>query len=115
MTPKIARKSFKWTEEALDALHEGSEAHVIAILEKANLVVIHAGRVTLMPKDIDLAMKLSNATENYKTTTSVTVVESKKDKNKNEERIQKELEVLKKNEIQKRKIMLNRMAVVVAL
>ena len=95
MTPKIARKSFKWTVEALAALHEGSEAHVIAILEKANLVVIHAGRVTLMPKDIDLAMKLSNATENYKTT-SVTVVESKKDKNENEERIQKELEVLKK-------------------
>ena len=41
-------------------------------------------------------MKLSDVTENYKTTTSVTEVESEKDKNENEERRQKELEVLKK-------------------
>ena len=96
MTPKIAGKSLKWTVEALAALHEGSEARVITILKKANLKVIHAGRVTLMPKDIDLAMKLSDATENYKTTTSVTEVESEKDKNENEVRRQKQLEVLKK-------------------
>ena len=97
MTPKIAGKSFKWTVEALAALHKGSEARVITILKKANLAVIHASRVTLMPKDIDLAMKLSDVTENYKTTTSVTEVESEKDKNKNEKRRrQKELEVLKK-------------------
>ena len=96
MTPKIARKSLKWTVEALAALHEGSEASVITILEKANLAVIHAGWVTLMPKDIDLAMKLSDATENYKTTTSVMEVESEKDKNENEVRRQKQMEVLKK-------------------
>ena len=76
-------------------MHDSSEAHVITILEKANLVVIHVGRVTLMPKDIDLAMKLSDATENYKTTISVRQVESEKDRNENEERRQKELEVLK--------------------
>ena len=96
MTPKIARKSFKWTVEALAALHEGSEARIITILKKANLTVIHAGHVTLMLKDIDLAMKLSNVTENYKTTSSVTEVESKKEKNENEERRRKELEVQKK-------------------
>ena len=96
LTPKIAGKSFKWTVEALAALHEGSKAHTITILEKANLATIHAGCVTLMLKDIDLAMKLSNATENYKTTSSVMELESEKDKNENEERRQKELEVLKK-------------------
>ena len=96
LTPKIARKSFKWTVEALAALHEGSEARIITILEKANLAIIHAGHVTLMLKDIDLAMKLSDATENYKTTSSVMEVESEKDKKENEERRQKELEVLKK-------------------
>ena len=67
---------YKWTIGALSALHEGSEARVITILEKANLATIHAGRVTLMAKDIELAMKLSDATENYKTTTSVTEIES---------------------------------------
>ena len=96
MTPKIAVKSFKWTVEALAALHEGLEARVVTILEKANLAAIHASHVTLTPKDIDLAMKLSDVTENYKITTSVMEVESEKDKNKNEERRQKELEVLKK-------------------
>ena len=96
LTPKIARESFKWTVEALAALHEGSEAHIVTILEKVNLAVIHVSHVTLMPKDIDLAMKLSNVTENYKTTSSVMEVESEKDKNENKERRQKELEVLKK-------------------
>ena len=96
LTPKIAGKSFKWTVEALAALHEGSEACVITILEKANLATIHAGHVTLMRKDIELAMKLSDVTENYKTTKSVTEVESEKDKKENEERRQKELEDLKK-------------------
>ena len=96
MTPKIAGKSFKWTVESLAALHEGLKARVITMLEKANLAAIHAGHVTLMPKDIDLAMKLSDTTENYKTTTSVMEVESEKEKNENEERRQKELEVLKK-------------------
>ena len=95
MTSKIAGKSFKWTVEAVAALHKGSEARVITILKKANLVATHVSRVTLMPKDIDLAMKLSDMTENYKTT-SVMEVESEKDKNKNEVRRQKQLKVLKK-------------------
>ena len=68
MTPKIAGKSFKWTVEALAALHEGSEARVITILQKANLAAIHASHVKLMWKDIELAMKFSDVTENYKTT-----------------------------------------------
>ena len=96
LTPKIVGKSFKWTVEALAALHEGSKARIITILKKANLATIHASHVTLMPKDIDLAMKLSDMTENYQTTSSVTEVESEKDKNENEERRQKEFEVLKK-------------------
>ena len=96
MTPKIAGKSFKWTVEALAALHKGSEARVITILEEANLATIHAGHVTLMWKDIELAMKLSDTTDNYKTTKSVMEVEPEKDKKENEERQQKELEDLKK-------------------
>ena len=67
-------------------LHEGTEARMITILEKANLAAIHAGRVTLMAKDVELAMRLSDATANYKTTSSVTEKvtpeeENKKDKN----------------------------------
>ena len=80
----------------MSALHEGSEARVITILEKANLAAIHAGRVTLMAKDIELAMKLSDATENYKTTTSVTEIELEEYKKAAENRRKQEIENIKK-------------------
>ena len=96
ITPKVSGKAYKWTIGALSALHEGSEARVITILEKANLAAIHAGRVTLMAKDIELAMKLSDATENYKTTTSVTEIESEEYKKAAENRRKQEIENIKK-------------------
>ncbi|MCG8621280.1 MAG: hypothetical protein MJE68_04645, partial [Proteobacteria bacterium] len=96
ITPKVSGKAYKWTIGALSALHEGSEARVITILEKANLAAIHAGRVTLMAKDIELAMKLSDATENYKTTTSVTEIESEENKKAGETRRKQEIENIKK-------------------
>ena len=40
---------------ALLALQEAAEAYLIALLEDSNLLAIHAKRVTIMPKDIQLA------------------------------------------------------------
>ena len=37
------------------ALHEASEAYLVSLAEDTNLCVIHAKRVTIMPKDIQLA------------------------------------------------------------
>ena len=87
---------FKWTVGALSALHKGTEARIITILEKANLAAIHAGRVTLMAKDIELAIKLSDATEHYKTTKSVTEVESVQQQKETENRHKEEIKNLKK-------------------
>ena len=98
ITPKVCGKMFKWTTGALSALHEGSEARLITILEKANLAAIHAGRVTLMVKDIQLAMKLSDATEHYKSTTLVIEVESEQQKKENEKRRKEEIENLRKQQ-----------------
>ena len=95
LTPQVCGKMYKWTVGALSALHEGSEARMITTLEKANLAVIHAGRVTLMPKDVELAMKLSDATEHYKTTVSVSEKESREEHKSREESRRKELERLK--------------------
>ena len=95
LTPQVCRKMYKWTVGALSMLHEGSEARMITILEKANLAEIHVGRVTLMPKDVKLAMKLSDATEHYKTTVSVSEKESHEEHRSREESRRKELEHLK--------------------
>ena len=40
------------------ALQEASEAYLIGLFEDSNLCVIHAKRVTIMPKDIQLARRI---------------------------------------------------------
>lgn len=46
---------------AAHALHEALEAYIVGLLEDANLCAIHAGRVTLMNKDVHLAVRLSSS------------------------------------------------------
>jgi len=43
---------------ALLALQEASEAQLIGVLEDTNLCAIHAKRVTIMPKDVQLARRI---------------------------------------------------------
>ena len=45
-------------KSALIALQEGAEAHVVGFMEDANLCAHHAGRVTVMAKDIELARRI---------------------------------------------------------
>ena len=47
-----------WTKGAMEALHEASEAYLVGLLEDANLIAIHACRVTLQPRDIQLARRI---------------------------------------------------------
>ena len=41
-----------------EALQEASEAYLIGLFEDSNLCAIHAKRVTVMPKDIQLARQI---------------------------------------------------------
>ncbi|KAG6845012.1 hypothetical protein H0H87_001533 [Tephrocybe sp. NHM501043] len=43
---------------AILALHEAAEAYIIGLFEDTNMAAIHAKRVTIMPKDMALAMRL---------------------------------------------------------
>ena len=45
----------KFQSTAVLALQEASEAYLIGLFEDTNLCAIHAKRVTIMPKDIQLA------------------------------------------------------------
>ena len=40
------------------ALQQAAEAYLVGVFEDANLCAIHAKRVTIMPKDMQLARRL---------------------------------------------------------
>ncbi|XP_068635121.1 uncharacterized protein [Aristolochia californica] len=48
----------RWTAEALLALQEAAEAHLVHLFEDSMLSAIHAKRVTLMRKDFELARRI---------------------------------------------------------
>ena len=52
------RSDLKWTASALGALQEASEMYLIGVYEDTNLAAIHAKRITIMPKDMQLARRL---------------------------------------------------------
>lgn len=52
------RSCLRFQTFALMALQEASEAYLVAIFEDANLCAIHAKRVTIQPKDIELARRI---------------------------------------------------------
>ena len=43
---------------AVLALQEAAEAYLVSLFEDANLCAIHAKRVTIMPKDLQLARRI---------------------------------------------------------
>ena len=52
------RADFRFQGSAIGALQESSEAYNIGLFEDTNLCTIHAKRVTIMPKDIQLARRI---------------------------------------------------------
>ena len=46
------------TGSSILALQEAAEAHLVGVKEDTNLVALHAKRVTIMPKDIQLARRI---------------------------------------------------------
>eukprot|EP00035_Acanthoeca_spectabilis_P023049 m.447364 g.447364 ORF g.447364 m.447364 type:complete len:146 (-) comp19508_c0_seq1:169-606(-) len=54
--------SLRWQASAISALQEASEAFLVHLFEDANLCAIHAKRVTIMTKDIQLARRIRGPT-----------------------------------------------------
>ena len=48
----------RFQSAALLALQEASEAYIVGVFEDTNLCAIHANRVTVMKKDMDLARRI---------------------------------------------------------
>uniref|UniRef100_G3TM98 Histone H3-like centromeric protein A n=1 Tax=Loxodonta africana TaxID=9785 RepID=G3TM98_LOXAF len=54
---------FNWQAQALLALQEAAEAFLVHLFEDAYLLSLHAGRVTLYPKDVQLARRIRGIQE----------------------------------------------------
>jgi histone H3 len=52
------KNGLRFQGDAVLALQEASESFLAALFEDANLCAIHAKRVTLMPKDLQLARRI---------------------------------------------------------
>jgi histone H3 len=52
------KADLRFTSSALNCLQEASEAYLVGIFEDTNLCAIHARRVTIFPKDIQLARRI---------------------------------------------------------
>ena len=52
------KTDLRFQSNAVLALQEASEAYLVGLFEDTNLCAIHAKRVTIMPKDIQLARRI---------------------------------------------------------
>ena len=54
----IIDPKLRFQSEAVRALQEACEAYLVGLFEDTNLCAIHAKRVTIMPKDMQLARRI---------------------------------------------------------
>ena len=52
------KTDLRFQREAIGALQEAGEAYLVGLFDDTNLYAIHAKRVTIMPKDIQLARRI---------------------------------------------------------
>ena len=52
------KTDLRFQQAAIEALQEASEAYLVGLFEDTNLCAIHARRVTIMPKDLQLARRI---------------------------------------------------------
>ncbi|WMV15949.1 hypothetical protein MTR67_009334 [Solanum verrucosum] len=55
---RLVREIAQDFSSAVAALQEAAEAYLVGLFEDTNLCAIHAKRVTIMPKDIQLARRI---------------------------------------------------------
>ncbi|CAL1278108.1 unnamed protein product [Larinioides sclopetarius] len=53
-----AFEACRWQSSAFDALQEATEYYLSCLFEDANLCALHAGRVTIKVRDMQLARRI---------------------------------------------------------
>ncbi len=54
----ISDDKFRWQEEAMNAMQFAAEDYMTGLMQDANYCAIHAKRVTVMVKDLQLARRI---------------------------------------------------------
>ena len=54
----LIKNDLRFQSSAIQALQEAAEAYLVGVFEDTNLCAIHAKRVTIMPRDIQLACRI---------------------------------------------------------
>ena len=57
------KQDIRMQETALEALQEAAETYLVRLLDDANLCTLHVRRITLMPRDIQLARRIRGERE----------------------------------------------------
>ena len=52
------KSDLRFQSSAIEALQEATESYIVSMFEDTNLCAIHAKRVTIMPKDLQLARRI---------------------------------------------------------
>ena len=54
----LEKVDIRYQASAIAALQEGTEAYLVGLLEDTGLEAIHGKRVTIMPKDVQIARRI---------------------------------------------------------
>ena len=55
---KDFQNELRFQSTAILALQEAAEAYLVGLFQDTNLIALHAKRVTIMPKDLQLARRI---------------------------------------------------------
>jgi len=58
ITQGLVKESYRWQSQAVGALQEAAEGYLVGLFTDVNLCALHAKRVTIMPRDIQLARRI---------------------------------------------------------
>ena len=64
--PAANEEIYRIKRDALLALQEAAEAYITQLFEDTNLAAIHAKRVTIMPKDMQMVQKIRGDALHFK-------------------------------------------------
>ena len=58
MVPELLLSKYVFSLQPIAALQEAAENFIVGLFEDVNLLVVHTKRVTVMPRDIRLALRI---------------------------------------------------------
>ena len=65
------KKDLRWQAKAIMALHEAFEDYLVGLFKDCVLEAIDRKRVTVMPKDMFIALRIHGETDRYKRSISM--------------------------------------------